>query len=905
MIFQNTHYIIYNRSAMASTCCGIIFPIHLHPEKLKALCPLEKVSVDCKIVDMVAEVKVRQQFYNPSDAPIEGQYVFPLDEKAAVCEFEAEVDGKVVVGVVKEKEQARKEFQEAKELGQTAYLLEEHKADVFELSMGNLPARSTINVSLTYLTELKLSNGEISFVLPTKVAPRYNKYDADYVPATNTTCKNGLDLNIEVNSQSAIKKISSETHGIQTALSSNNNKKEALVSLRDQQSSLDKDVVININTEQYSKPRICVETNEDGSRAMMLTLVPQIELDDAKCELIFVVDRSGSMRGNQMERAKEALQLFMRSLPEDCYFNIVGFGSRYVSLFEKSEQLNRDSLQKASSHIEQISADLGGTELGRPLEHVFSKKDIPYYTRQVFVLTDGQINDTDQVCSLVKKAAYKSNTRTFALGLGNCVSRNLVEGIARAGNGTAEFVSGDQRLQKTVIQQLQQALQPAMTDITIDWGVISTPNINLSPAPSSDEENVNNTNSNPINQVKTLLGFRKPDAKRTMQIDSNANANTNKAPLMQTPYKARPIFTDTRFIAYLFLKPDDQIPSKVLIKAITPEGPLSVELDIEEENKFQGDLIHKMAARSMIRDLEEKSSYMHLNRAYFTLTNEDVKKEIERLGCLFSLVSKHTSFIAVDKSEKKETVIYAQEEEEIVETEQSETQRVKCMSIGNGRKSLKSACPVPAPSQLPMNICLKSAFSVPAPRGGGGCPPPPAPLIHASLIEMNEKQESLNDQVNFFSIFSCDDEKEKNKPRSQCSNRVKKKQLGPSSDKVKKIRSSNSCSKPVYSLSKDDISKKIVLLQEFDGSFKNYDDLSKLVGAESTLMQSTMPGICKNSNIWLSFIALAYFKVYLVQYQDELVLVLNKLEKFLKKNCQENLATLKNKSEEFVRNSCH
>eukprot|EP00121_Abeoforma_whisleri_P016571 Awhi_evm1s15201 len=627
--YEGQNYYEYNHE-----CCHsfsyLVFPIRRHPRKLKAYCPLEKVSVSVDIVDMIAQVQIKQTFYNPSASAIDGTYIFPLDEKSAVCAFEAEVNGDIIQGLVKEKEEAKREFQEAKARGQNAYLLDQKKADVFELNMANLPGHSRINVTTTYLTELKLNNGDITFVLPNSVAPRYSSYRDGYVPSTNKTSQQGLDCHINFSSLSKILKISSETHPITANFQDPKNMTVDLVS--SPCAYMEKEFIVNFQTEDPSPARVFLETTDDKSRALMVTLVPQFELDDTKCELVFVVDRSGSMAGKQMENAKAALQLFLRSLPMDCYFNIIGFGSRYTQLFSTSQKFSRDTLQKATKHVQGIGANLGGTELYAPLEYVYSSAYIPGYNRQVFVLTDGQVSNTDRVTGLVRNQTSSGKSRTFALGLGSSVSRLLVEGIARAGLGTAEFVAGDARLQNTVIMQLQNALQPSLSDVEIDWGV----------KPKAKETVPATAAEAPMK--KTLLGYKKPNAVKTIQQQPNV-----VQPLQQAPYKTPPILSNTRFLSYLILRPDEPTPTKVTIKANTPDGPLEVELDIEEDNKIEGDMVHKMAARNLIRDLEESSSYMHLNRAYFALTDDDVKRQIIRLGCTWGLSSKHTSFIAVDK----------------------------------------------------------------------------------------------------------------------------------------------------------------------------------------------------------------------------------------------------------------
>eukprot|EP00121_Abeoforma_whisleri_P012104 Awhi_evm1s11173 len=406
-------------------CCGLYFVIPDEPQS-KAYCSLQKVKVSANVVDLVSEVTVCQTFYNPSESVVDGTYVFPLDEKSAVCEFQAEIDGRVVKGIVKEKDEAKKEYDSAKSEGKAAYLLSQNKADVFEISVGNLPPHTLVDIKISYLTELKLDFGDVRFLLPTHVAPRYTPSGEEHVPATNKTSERGLEVNVNFQMQSKITKVSSPSHAIKADVEQEE-QLTAKVTLINQSSELDKDVIFHVTTEKTSEARVCLETHEK-SRALMISFVPEFELDDEKCELVFVIDRSGSMSGQRIEQAGQAMQLFLRSLPMDCYFNIVGFGSSYKKLFPSSVKLGRETLQTASEHAKTLSADLGGTQLFEPLDSIYSSPKIPEYARQVFVLTDGQISNTENVLKLVQKNTNDADgSRTFALGIGSGVSHHLVE----------------------------------------------------------------------------------------------------------------------------------------------------------------------------------------------------------------------------------------------------------------------------------------------------------------------------------------------------------------------------------------------------------------------------------------------------------------------------------------------
>jgi uncharacterized protein with von Willebrand factor type A (vWA) domain len=157
----------------------------------------------------------------------------------------------------------------------------------------------------------------------------------------------------------------------------------------------------------------------------MLTMEPHYEMGPEATEIVFLVDCSGSMKGVGIDGASQALQMFLISLPRSCCFNIVRFGSTHVPLFAGASQpYTEQTLEQALQLADDLKADLGGTELLPPLTEILRGNVATGRARQLFVLTDGQVSNTDQVISLLRQNAQ--NTRVFAVGIGDAVSRHLV-----------------------------------------------------------------------------------------------------------------------------------------------------------------------------------------------------------------------------------------------------------------------------------------------------------------------------------------------------------------------------------------------------------------------------------------------------------------------------------------------
>jgi len=646
-------------------------------------------------VFQVAEVNVLQFYANTESVPIEAKYVFPLDSNSAVCDFQADINGKIVQGKVKEKQQAKAEYNAAIQRGDGAYLLEQEKADIFQVSVGNIPANTRVNIKITYVVELESDGDYVRFTLPTTIAPRYTPagktttaYSTTYSTHTDYTylpyykpwwdcwCDCGfhwkryyhrlvertytvphthvhttytadpsataviaqvnasqrrdvpyaLSMYLQLEMPSEIQEIVSATHGIQTT---NESAKVANVMFVQDNEAMNKDVVVKIRTKDGHQPRAVLEEGgttrfklaflsftllnfsssfffffpdlvEGGTnigRAAMVTLVPQFVLNDINAEFIFIVDRSGSMSGSKINQTKNALDLFLRALPANCYFNIIGFGSSFTKLFSGGSQpYTEHNVAAADSHIRSISANLGGTELMGPLREVYSQRSIQGYSRQIFVLTDGEVSNTEEVVRLVVENHKRNNDwRLFTIGVGSSVSHALVEGMARGGRGTVQIIGDGERLEPKVMAQLKQALQPALTNVSIDWGVTSA-------TPAAAPTNTPSTSFNvSAPKIGCLIGHRVGEQK-----PATSTAVRNDL-VYQAPYNVPPIYSGKRFIVYAFLHPT-AVPNQIVVKADSPDGPLNLTLPIE---RTTGAAVQRLAARSLIRDLEEGTSHLH------------------------------------------------------------------------------------------------------------------------------------------------------------------------------------------------------------------------------------------------------------------------------------------------------
>ena len=250
------------------------------------------------------------------------------------------------------------------------------------------------------------------------------------------------------------------------------------------------------------------------------------------------------MQGTSIDEVRNALQLCLRSMISGCRFNIVGFGSTHEPLFPETRAYDQSSLDAASKHVAELRANLGGTEILSALDFALGQPHHAELTRQVVVLTDGQVSNTDAVLALATQHA--SEARIFTFGIGAGASQHLVRGLARAGGGAAEFIYPGERIEPKVVRQFGRLLSPALHDVKVEW-----------------------------------VG----------------------AQVTSMPAKVPPMFTGSRLLVYGF--PRGARPAGVRLSATSPSGPLSFEVPLAGARVTPGKSVTTLAARARIRELEE------------------------------------------------------------------------------------------------------------------------------------------------------------------------------------------------------------------------------------------------------------------------------------------------------------
>ncbi|MFP5380232.1 MAG: VWA domain-containing protein, partial [Vicinamibacteria bacterium] len=360
------------------------------------------------------------------------------------------------------------------------------------------------------------------------------------------------------------------------------------VRLASDHAALDRDFVLTADASAFETPQAWVE-DRDGNRSIAVACAPRVTTSSSAADVVFVVDRSGSMTGEPIDEVRNALQLCLRSLTSDCTFNIIGFGHQYTSLFSESRVYDQASLDEATRHVERIQADMGGTEIEAALRFALEGAPTDGRRRQVLVLTDGGVTNTDQVIALAH--AHRDRARVFSLGIGMASSHYLVRGLARAGRGVAEFIHPRERIERKVLRLLGRMLAPAL-DVRLEW----------------------------VGGAVTAV-----------------------------PRDLPPVFDGLRLLTYGLVPAGAPMPTAARLTAHDGSHTTTWEVQIPAD-ATDGTTVSTLAARARIRELEEaaegggpRGSQQHPRRA------SAARQEIIDLAIRHGLVSRETSYVAVER----------------------------------------------------------------------------------------------------------------------------------------------------------------------------------------------------------------------------------------------------------------
>jgi Ca-activated chloride channel family protein len=570
------------------------------------------IDVDLTVSGPTVRARVTQVFRNPTQNWVEAVYVYPLPSGGAVDTLKMVIGDRVIVGDIKERQQARILYEQAARNGQKAALTEQERPNIFTNSVANIGPGETVLVQIEYQEPVQQNGNEFSLRLPMVIGPRYNPApvvqsvdfrpdgggwgasksdpvpDRDRIspqvldPATNPPV-NPTSITVRLQAGFPLGEVKSHHHAIKTESPDNDTR---IIRLAEGPVPADRDFELTWKPAAEKAPSVGLFREHVGDSDYLLAFVtpPSVEQNEKKQlarEVIFVIDNSGSMGGVSIIQAKASLTYALGRLQPADRFNVIRFDHTMEVLFPTSVPADREHLGQATSFVGALQAN-GGTEMVPAMRAALSDNanlGDANYVRQVVFLTDGAIGNEQQLFETI--SALRGRSRIFMVGIGSAPNTHLMTRAAELGRGTFTHIGSVEQVEERMRGLFSKLENPAVTNLTAKFS------------------------------------------------DAAADITPSAIPDL---YRDEPLVLAAKL---------DKLTGSVEIKGRIGDRPWVVTLPLT--NAAEGKGLSKLWARRKIADAE-------VARTTRQASPEDADKSILALALEHQLVTRLTSLVAVDKT---------------------------------------------------------------------------------------------------------------------------------------------------------------------------------------------------------------------------------------------------------------
>lgn len=568
------------------------------------------IDVDITVSGPTLRTRVTQIFRNPTNDWVEATYVYPLATDGAVDALKMVVGDRVIVGDIKERQQARVIYEQARRNGQKAALTEQERPNIFTNSVANIGPGETVLVQIEYQEPVHQSGNEYSLRVPLVVGPRYNPApivqsvdfrkdgsgwgatNSDPVPDRGRISPPVLDpsknppinptsITVHLKAGFALGEVKSHHHNIKIESPDDTTR---VVTLAEGTVPADRDFELTWKPAAAKAPSVGLFREHVGDADYLLALVtpPAAEQTTQKPlprELVFVIDNSGSMGGTSIEQAKASLLYALGRLQPNDRFNVIRFDDTMDVLFPTSVPADTAHLSEATSFVSALQAR-GGTEMVPAMRAALTDKLADTnMVRQIVFLTDGAIGNEQQLFETI--TAMRGRSRIFMVGIGSAPNTYLMTRASELGRGAFTHIGSVEQVEERMRGLFAKLENPAVTGLTAKF--------------------------------------------------SEAKADVTPA-IIPDIYRDEPLVLAAKL---------DKLAGSLEIKGRVGDRPWSVTLSLQ--NAAEGKGLSKLWARRKIADAE-------VARTLREITPEDTDKTILALALDHQIVTRLTSLVAVDKT---------------------------------------------------------------------------------------------------------------------------------------------------------------------------------------------------------------------------------------------------------------
>lgn len=556
--------------------------------------PLLKTDADVNIAGITADITLTQTYKNDGKKTIEALYVFPLGVKSAIHAMTMKIGNRIIEADIEETARAQKIYEQAKNDGKVASLLEQKRPNVFQMKVANIMPGDVVEVVVEYTEILVPEDGTYEFVFPTVVGPRYTgESDVKTLKSSDKWVMTpylhegdkapyAFDITVNLNTGLALSKVWVTSHKVDIKKTGNDNARVTLAKAEKDGGNRDYILKYTLQGKAIHSGLLLYPDKKDNYFLLMIEPPEKVQMNMVPPrEYVFIVDVSGSMNGFPLEVSKTLIQNIVQGLRKKDYFNILFFAGGSQILSTHPLPATAANKKKAIAMVMSQSGG-GGTQILDAFKRALALPKKKGLSRIIITATDGYVSVEKKVFDMVQENLNEANF--FAFGIGSGVNRYIIDGIARVGMGEPFVVTNQEEAEQTAEKFMDYIEHPLLTDIDVKF-----------------------------------QGFDAYDVE---------------------PVSLPDLFAQRPLILYGKYK---NASGKIIVTGRTPSGIYKKEMKATKSlEDTQNSALKYLWAREKIARLSDYGS-----------AGEDVSKEVTKLGLEYHLMTQYTSFVAVDKVIRK------------------------------------------------------------------------------------------------------------------------------------------------------------------------------------------------------------------------------------------------------------
>ena len=485
----------------------------------------DTIYLNSQVNEIFATTELVQFFTNLLDNAIELSISFPIKEEISLTKFVATIGEKMVISKVMKKEKAEEKYEDTIASGNQGFI-SSYNEDMtsYTVNIGNISPKQRVKLTAVFIQMIGSQDMSYEFNIMEKY-PTFHYKELN----SNEPINKIIKANFKIETQSKITRLiapfydeEAKKKSTYEVAFSNDFKKADIKYVKNPDFEKNKNMqpfnpmgrmrgfagqvnkptfyssfCILFRTENMNKPILYYQYNPEfkenaysinnvyTSKNLKNIPIPAQPDQDNKVSyyskyqdnmvnetpglFVFLIDQSGSMEGKSIDLVKKALLLFIQSLPEGSYFQLIGFGSSFKKYNEKPVEYNQGNVRHIIRIINNLDADMGGTNISQPLEVIYNDSSYSSInlSKNIFLLTDGQVHDREQCINLITTNSNKF--RIHSLGIGNDFDKVLIERTGKLGRGTSSFVKDVEKINTVIIDTLNKCLRPYLIDIQFNF----------------------------------------------------------------------------------------------------------------------------------------------------------------------------------------------------------------------------------------------------------------------------------------------------------------------------------------------------------------------------------------------------------------------------------------------------